>query len=57
MWFRGPLFPRMPEQETYHLRLLGLTVSTTVLVGGQELDDDEEGQIPHLNLSATDFWR
>ena len=33
------------------------TVRTTVLVGGQETEDDGEGQRPHVNLSAADFWR
>ena len=33
------------------------TVRTTILVGGQELEDDGEGQRPHLNLSAADLWR
>ena len=33
------------------------TVRTTVLVGGQDTEDDGEGQRPHLNLSAADLWR
>ena len=33
------------------------TVSTTILVGGQELEDDGEGRGPHLYLSAENFWR
>ena len=30
------------------------TVSTTVLVGGQEQEDDGVAQRPHVNLSASD---
>ena len=33
------------------------TVRTTVLVGGQDTEDDGEGRGPHVNLSAADFWR
>ena len=30
---------------------------TTVLVGGQEPEEDGDCRGPHLNLSAANFWR
>ena len=32
-------------------------IRKTVLAGGQELEDDEDGRGPQINLSDTSFWR